>query len=730
MKIFNKAVQTVALIASLANNTVATTRRLDDNKHALLNKVEPFGYQSTQSKGHDIASSMVRAQDPHQGYFLTGTTTGIALSPEAENALHIGMHCYAMQVKPFAKRWAWVKKYGAYKNGVPTGTTCTSVATLDRKEGDKSSKIVIAGYTEGDEMFNPEDGLLSFSEIEADEEVKDLEKNAINGFVIVLEIDDELAPKAKINSSEVRLIGGKMLTSMHVQYPVKVVAIDETDIAVVSLISDDGSLNLQARLQQGLGEVGDFEPIYKYGNFFDVQLQRLSLVPDSTVMHRQWSRTFDTDDGKGAHVTSLIYDPLQEELVIAGTTHGSGLLFGKIDPDKSNGSDFDGYITKVAADTGVFDETKSSSATRIETNPGKDVFINGLCSHLEAIYIVGSTNSIIDPTFLDTKADKDEANMKMNAFIQKRNLESMRVMWTRQLDTADISGDIVIDSQDVEGMGCAIAHDANLVYMTGTVHAGASVVDSKPGTGENDVFVNAYDFLNGKPAESFPLTQIGSVADEFVAKDGGGVTVDEYGNAVVFGTTRGSLVKEKDIGNTAFAQSYSDIFLMSFLVDAAEHVPLVNLPGARTVGSVQGMRKSTIALISVFSVLGAVIIFAIAFTAGKRRTTEKIEHDQEKDIARYLEEFEGGQKGSNGNGNSYDVNGYYGNQNLAVGRDSDKTEMPGEVSFNSGAKDDSKTTYDELMESYKNIQKDLSDDAVSSEFVIKNPNPDHDQEVV
>jgi len=731
MKIINKAVQFVALIASFTNNAAATSRRLDDNKHPLLNKVEPFGYQSTQSKGHDIASSITPASKPHEGYFMTGTTTGIALSPEAENALHIGMHCYAMQVKPFAKKWAWVKKFGAYKNGVPTGTTCTSIATLDRKDGDTSTKVVVAGYTEGDEMFNPETGILPFSAIEADEEIKELEQNSINGFVLVLEIDDDLAPKSKMNSNEIKLIGGKMLTAEAVQYPVKVVAIDDTDIAVVSLVTDDGSLNLQARLQQGLGEVGDFEPIYKYGNFFNVQLQRFSLSGDSTVMERIWHQTFDTDDGRGAHVTSLVYDKQKKELLFAGTTHGKSKFFGEIDATKSNGSDFDGYITKVVAENGLFDETVASSATRIETNPGKDVFINGLCTHGEALYIVGSTNSVIDPTFLTQKAQKDEAGLKMNAFIQKRNLQNMKTLWTRQLDTADISGDIVIDSQDVEGMGCAIAHEANLVYMTGTVHAGASVVASVPGTGENDAFINAYDFLNGNLVEDFPLTQIGSVNDDFVAKDGGGVTIDEYGNAVLFGTTSGSLVKEKDIGNTAFAQSYSDIFLMSFLVDSAEHVPLMQLPGDRSVGAVRGMRKAVkTSLISVFSVLGAVVIFAIAFTAGKRRTTEKIEHDQEKDIARYLEEFEGGAKGSNANGNSCDVNGYYGNQNLAVGKDSDKTEMPGEVSFNSGAKEDSKTTYDELMESYKNIQKDLSDDAAGTEFVINKPNPEHDTEVV
>lgn len=747
MKVINKAIQSLSLVTVLFKIAVAETRILQDTMRPTRSKVEPFGYQSTKSNGHDVAAAMIAAENPEQGFFLTGTTTGISLSPEAENALHIGMHCYVMQVKPFEKNWVWVKKFGAYKAGVPTGTTCTSIETLPRKDGDTSTKLVVTGYTEGHELFNPEEGLLPFSEIEADDEAKEMETNVINGFVFVLEIDDSLATRKSINSSEIKLIAGKTIASRKVQYPVKVVSVSETDIVVASLVTDDTTPNTLAFMQLGLGQVGDFEPILEYGNFFDVQLQRISLAEDSPVMEKKWLTTFETDDGRGAHVTSLIFDKGEQDVIFGGTTHGTGQTFGKVDENLSNGNDYDGYLTKVDIDTGKFlGNNAKGSAVRIETNPGRDVFVNALCTSGRALYIVGSTNSNIDPTVIETDEEKREINMKLNAFIQKRELDSMKVVWTRQVSTADISGDIVVDDQDVEGLGCAIAHEEEIVYLTGVVHSGASVVDSNPGVGEKDVFVNGYDFLQGDSSERFPLTQIGSSADDLPAKSGG-ITIDEYGNAVLYGTTKGSLVSAKEVGPTKFAQSYSDIFLMSFLIDSAEHVALVENPQMPIIFRSPGrLRKSVqITLISIFSALGAIIIFLIAYTAGKRRTAEKIEHQQDKDIAKYLEEFEGGRRSAStpsGNGQLYDVSAYYG-QNLAVGKDSDKTEpLPGEINLGqagntpaaSGANDDSKTTYEELMESYKNIQKDLTVDgatpAAGTQFVIDKPNPENDQKIV
>jgi len=756
-------------VQALTNNAVPSqdNRHLDQEDieststvHPLLNKVQPFGFQSTKSLGHDIASSIIPSPNAKQGFFLSGTTTGFALSPDAETALHIGMHCYVMQVKPFEDDWVWVKKVGAYRNGFATGTTCTSIHSMPyKKDGsDESTRVVVTGYTEGNEIFNPEDGILPFSKVEADQETEAMETNKVNGFVIVLDVPNSLAERKTLNSSEIKLVAGKMLTGRKVQYPVTIAPVGHNSLVVASLVTDDGSLNLQAKLQQGLGEVGDFEPVYKYGNYFNVRIEKL-VISDADVLTRNWSKTFSTNNGRGAHVTSLAYDEFADVVLFAGTTHGRGEAFGKFNPIQSNGNDYDGYVTKLDAKSGeIKTENGQALSARIETNPGKDEFINALCTHGRALYIVGSTNSIIDPTFGNSERTSIDSSMKMNAFIQKRQIGSLRVLWTRQIGTMNITGDSERDYQDVEGLGCAIAHDEDIVYLSGTVTAGASVVDGKPGTGEKDVFVQAFKSTPGTPSERFPLTQIGSQSDDFLAKDGGGLTIDQYGNAVLYGTTRGSLVSKKEMRDSRFATAYSDVFLMSFLVDEAEHVPQIEQFDSKPLFIAVGRSKSKtrvsieIAAISIFASAGVIILFLFAYHYGKTRTVNEIETQQDQDIARYLEEFEDGKRsvivssGNNDDGQLYDISSYYG-QNFAVGKDNDGSDdphHPGEVSFSLGENKnppagggetsaENKTTYDDLMKSYKSIQKDLSGDAPSApsnQFVIENPNSDIDHKVI
>ena len=748
---------TLILAAATRSSSVHADHSAEDpNKHALLNKVQPFGFQSTQSQGHDIASSIAFSPNPEQGYFLTGTTTGIALSPEAEQALHVGMHCYVMQLKPFEDNWVWAKKFGAYKDGFPVGTTCTSVDTLNFKnkdEHDASTRVVVTGYTQGDDIFSPEIGILPFSQIEADSEVATMETNKVNGFVMILDVPTNLAQRKEVNSVDIKLIGGKMLTGFAVQYPVKVTTISDTDIAVASLVTDDASLNLQAKLQQGLGEVGDFEPMFEYGNFFDVRVERLSFLGESKpVMQRVWSKTFSTTSGRGAHVTSLAYDFLDDNVIFGGSTHGRGDAFGKFDPLQSDGVDFDGYVTKLEASSGEIRELEdgSKAAFRLETHPGKDEFVNSMCAHGRALYIVGSTDSIIDPTFERKDDEKTGPDNKMDAFIQKRQMGNMRVVWTRQISATNMTGNMDLDNQHVEGLGCAVNHDADIVYLSGVVSNGASVVEGEPGVGENDVFVYALNGLSGTPSEKFPITQVGSFSDDLLAKDNGGIAIDQYGNAILYGTSRGSLVKKKEIGNSRFAQSYSDIFLMSFLVDGAEHVQPIERPGTGPVFTVTSRaskksrtrRSLEISGITLLCAASVIVLFLLAYHFGKRRTVNEIENQQDKDIAKYMEEFEAGKKAANGNddnGQIYDISAYYGKSNFAVGKEDDDAggiTLPGEVSFDStsaGADTEAgkKTTYEELMESYKNIQKDLTaDDPSAAKFVIDTPDTELDSEVI
>lgn len=697
----------------------------DDAKgkpHPLLNKVQPFGFQSTASNGNDFAASIVSSPNVKQGYFMTGTTSGFLLQSD-NTKIHAGMHCYAMQMKPFMDEWTWLKKFGASRDDNPTTTTCTSVKTLFMSDDAKTTHVMISGYTEGDILFNPQDGNLKFSE-EAASNNPEYAENKINGFVMLLSVPHMYEEKKAVNPTDIKVLSGKMLSENKVTYPISMTAVSDTDVVVISQISDVSSINAEAGLKDALGKTGDFEPVMKYGQFFQVLVERLSWDPDTNKMVKLWSETFDTDDRRGAHVSSIIYDDFEDRVIFAGTTHGTGKAFGHMNDVLSNGSDLDGYITILEADTGKFVKSE-----RIQSNPGLDDIISGMCKKENgaALYIVGSTNAIMDDQF-DSSYKVASGDRKLNAFVQKINLTSMKTLWKRQIGPVNINNDVSIDDQDVEGFGCAVDETEALVYITGSVSEGASVVEGQPGTGGTDAFIAAFQSTQGIYVDSFPTRQVGSVMDEHIAKDNGGITTDQYGNAVVYGTTKGNLISEKPPQLTQFSPIFSDIYFMSFLAEDAEHVSTIEVGTKNGVESSAkipktkrtGLTNYEMVGISLFISITVIVVFLLAYNYGKRRTVNHLEHQTDQDIARYLEEFEGAEK-KKGNTDTqmYDISSYYGKNGNTAGANAGTASniVPNEVSLPGGsppAGDANKggTTYDELMESYKNIM--ATTDEVSS----------------
>jgi len=728
----------VALVAVSAQHGIfARAAGPDDddngNVHPFLHKVQPFGYQSTSSKGNDFAASIVKSPRIKQGFFATGTTSGMLLHTDnasGKNTFHAGMHCYLMQIKPFGENWNWIKKIGAFRNDNPKTTTCTSVRTLPPQEGDTETKVVVLGYTEGDVLFNPDDGNLKFSETE-NQNNAEASLNRINGFAMMVTVPHSEEAKTKVDPAAIKITSGRMLNVEKVTYPISVTAVGGNDVVIVSQVSDETGVNLQAALKDASGNIGDFEPVFRYGQFFKVKVERLSYSDTGAVI-KIWSQIFDTDDGRGATVSSVLYDELEDAVTISGTTHGQGDAFGHMNAQTS-GTDLDGFVFTLDANSGTLDKSMS---IRIESVPGKDEIVSGMCKKVngEALYIVGSTNAILDPDFVPAY-DVDFKQRKLNAFIQKVNINNMKPIWTKQLGSINIRDDRTLDDQDVFGLGCAVDEEASAVYMTGTVSAGGSVVPNQFPTGEQDVFLAGFQSTRGTPLEDFPTVQLGSVMDEYVAKDSGGLTTDQYGNAVLFGTTKGNFIAEKPPKRTRFDPIFADVFFMSFLVTDSEHVSTIEtatrdgiMSSANTDEPVKGSASALeVTAISLFASAAIIAIFLLAYKYGKRHATSQIEHQTDQDIARYLEEFEGGDEagtkqttnssGSAANaaatGGMYDISSYYG-QNFAMGKEvlaKDLMSPPNEVSLPGGsvgsdlnsADENSTTTYDELMESYKNI---------------------------
>jgi len=400
MRITNTFLALSSTFLSIKTTNAQLDTAVNDTPHAILNKVQPFGYQSTSSRGNDFAASIVKSPRVSQGYFTTGTTSGMLLHTDddtGKSTLHAGMHCYVMQMKPFADSWTWIKKFGAFRDGSPTPTTCTSVRALPVKKGDTDTKVVVLGYTEGDVLFNPDDGDLQFSVFSQFSEISrpKLTTNRVNGFAIILSVPHSEDEKEKADPQNIKVISGKMLHGDKVTYPISLTPVGDNDVVVVSMVTDETGVNLEAALKDAAGEIGDFEPAFRYGHFFKVRVERLTYDPASGRTHKLWSETHETDDGLGAHVSSVIYDELEDAVTIAGTTHGHGEAFGHVDVKDRSELDLDGYFFSLDANTGKLHKSVSE---RIETVPGKDEIISGMCKKKngDSIYLVGSTNHVLD----------------------------------------------------------------------------------------------------------------------------------------------------------------------------------------------------------------------------------------------------------------------------------------------------------------------------------------------
>lgn len=291
------------------------------------------------------------------------------------------------------------------------------------------------------------------------------------------------------------------------------------------------------------------------------------------------------------------------------------------------------------------------------------------------------------------------------AFLQKRVLDTMRVVWTRQIGAV---GNIL---GNVKGLGCAIDHKNGMVYLSGHVENGASVLSSGKSYGGRDVFVASFHSNSGNPNDAFASTvQVGSSGDDQLAVFDGGLALDGHGNAVLFGTTRGSLVSSR---RTDTITQYADSFLMNFLAKGAAHVQIQQEPSF-TLETPQktGSRIFRALSITVLSVGIGFLVFYLAYSYGRRRSSDEIQNQNDQDIQRYLEEFESRTAtGANGDdqGDVVDVRGQlyrvdiHGDDpppNVTV---YDGTEMDEGDVVNEGGK----STYEELMQSYREIQDDL-----------------------
>ena len=358
------------------------------------------------------------------------------------------------------------------------------------------------------------------------------------------------------------------------------------------------SANQADQVPSGIGGVGD--PLHDM----------------STV----WTEEFEPDGREDVRPSGMLYAPSGDPdgagdvLILAGTTAGRGAAFGT---DRDGGAtaedrqDLDGFVTKILTDKGEFaghdkfdTETNQFVQTysrRIQSNPGRDEVVAGLCARplpevgrpsdaTTHVYVVGSTGGVLPGIPPGTRSDAVfqrytgyvGSATPTEAFLTKIEVDTMKILWTVQV------GAIVKEGErrgSAAGYGCAVTPDGEEVYLTGTVDATGVVTDFSRGDGSDrdaaggtDVFVASYRAGDG--ARVF-LTQLGSARDDVPSRGRGGVATDAAGNAIVTGSTRGSLLRRRDADEFRYGpqgeEAAADLFVLSLERGTGAYHPSVGV---------------------------------------------------------------------------------------------------------------------------------------------------------
>merc|ERR1719203_636667 len=163
----------------------------------------------------------------------------------------------------------------------------------------------------------------------------------------------------------------------------------------------------------------------------------------------------------------------------------------------------------------------------------------------------------------------------------------MDVVWTRQVGAFIAAEGEGSNSRGAAfGYGCAVTRDGQDVYLSGLVGAGGAATDFSDGElgktgwpanyarGGADVFVASYAAKDGR--RNF-LQQFGSTRDDFPSRGNGGIATDRAGNAILSGSTRGSLMRERGPGEYRYgprsSHAAADVFVLSLERGTARHLP-------------------------------------------------------------------------------------------------------------------------------------------------------------
>jgi hypothetical protein len=282
---------------------------------------------------------------------------------------------------------------------------------------------------------------------------------------------------------------GIVFDTFKVQYPVVVDTFKNGDILAASLVSDYNDIT--SKLNSPDAAMTDV-PL---GKDFKIFLQRLSVSPEENLFHKRWTRVISTSTSSSVFLSDVRIAANKqgtEIIIIAGITsgRGDGLASSATDEDGSTSNtnaDYDGFVSKLYGDTGAFvvapktttGTNTSTGSKRIASQIGCEDRVSGLCvdppssGHNGYIYIIGSSEGIFgDPSL---NACTDFSNRQYAAFIQQLDLETMEILWVRQLGPGSSSNTTSNVEVDASGVGCVVSKDGSTVFVSGVISNGGNL---------------------------------------------------------------------------------------------------------------------------------------------------------------------------------------------------------------------------------------------------------------
>jgi len=272
----------------------------------------------------------------------------------------------------------------------------------------------------------------------------------------------------------------------------------------------------------------------------------------------------------GATGTWLDNNPVEELLIVAGSTRGMGTGYGD-----ATGDDEDGFISVVSTQTGQL--ISKSSNKRIGT--GETDLILGICDDPRdpnAFYIVGTTGAEPGANGMGHRIKKTVGNTNpasLHGYVQKIQLDTLHKIWSKSWSAKKLSNDNG-EPTVTAGISCHVIDDGS-VYVAGMVENGAVVLKNdseRDGPYGDDVFAARFDGVTG---DQKWLKQFGSNDGNENLAQGGGIAVDSDQNLIIYGDTTGSLYRARE-GNS---DKSSDVFLITLSKKDGSHDDLgVSVP--------------------------------------------------------------------------------------------------------------------------------------------------------